>query len=335
MEASISSIAQRAKVSVATVSRVLNNSPRVSPKTRSKIEKIMDETGYTPRVMKNRRAHLGLVIIEPEPKIQAYKSEVISGVMDYIARENLSFSLLYFPPVPIQRMDLFKELRERGCDAGLLACNGYQLPEDIFCHNFPLVVLNEELDYKQANSVSMDETAGTIDAARHLISLGHKHIAVVGKIPGSNAVKREMALKQCFEQEGLDPEQIITINNFGLYPAEESGKAMGDYLFSNYPEVTAVLAFSDNFAYGIMNAAQERGLQIPEDISIIGFNDFSSSAYFNPPLTVVKQPRFMMGSRAAEIAHKLFDGRLKSPVDSILPVSFELRKSTARCRASK
>lgn len=330
MKPSITEIAKELNLSAATISRVLNKSPKVSPETRKAVQNAIQHHGYIPRVMRNRRAHIGFVIIEKEPRIQVYKGDILSGILAYTTRNHLSFSMLSFPPVPMQRMDIFKELRERGCDIGILACKGYTLPDNIFQDSCPILLLDDSCDTADSNYISFDYRQSTKDAVEHLLEFGHRHIVFAGIIPGANAQLQLQVIKDCYNEKSLDPSLIIPLDNLGLYPAEASGEAMGNFIFEKHPKTTAIITAADNFAYGIMYAARLHGRKIPNDLSIISCSDFSSSIYMDPPLSVIRQPRFTMGERTAKIAHKLVDGIITSPVHEYIATEFINRGTTAR-----
>jgi DNA-binding LacI/PurR family transcriptional regulator len=327
MISTITSIAEQAGVSIATVSRVLNESPRVCPKTRKRVAAILRHSNYTPRIMRSRAVHLGLVQIESTPVVEAYQAQIISGILSYTSSVGLSFSMLHMNPFN-PRGDILKDLRERGCDAGLLISQTFRLKKEVFEGTLPCLALNERVDLPNANVVVIDQTKASKDLMEYLLNLGHRHIAYVGRNPGHATDDREAAFREVLERYRLSPKGLLVLNNPDGPRAEENGLELGKTILRDHPHVTAIIAYSDEIAYGVYRAAMDAGVDIPGRISLVGYDDFVFSQILEPRLTVVRQPHFAMGREAARLAHQLAQGNLEAPLSKVLPAELIVRDST-------
>ena len=327
MSSTITSVARQAAVSVATVSRVINESPKVCPKTRKRVAEILRLSNYTPRIMKSRAVHIGLVQVQCTPVVQAYQAQVISGILSYTSSVGLSFSMLHLNPSN-PRGDILKDLRERGCDAGLLITETFRVKRETFESTLPCIVLNEKVNVPGANVVGIDQTKASKALLRHLLDLGHRRIAYAGRNPGRATEDREAAFYEALRDASLPDDSLVILGNPEGVQAELNGMELGKAILRDHPDVTAIIAYSDEIAYGIYRAARDAGVDIPGRISLVGYDDFVFSQMLDPRLTVVRQPHFDMGKEAARLAHQIAQGNLVAPVSRMLPAELIVRDST-------
>lgn len=331
--ATINDIARLAQVSKKTVSRVINQSPLVSPETRERVTAVIEELGFTPdpqaRGLAFRRSFLvGLVYDNPNAQFIVTSQY---GILDGL--RGSGFELVVYP-CDRGSPSLFTDVRafvERQKLFGVVL-----LPP--VSENEALIELLRELDcaYVRVASAALDDAAhivasndqiGTCEAAAHLVALGHKRIAVVRGPSGyRSARERFEGFSKELIRSGVEvpPEYIVE----GGYTFE-SGVACAEQVLSLDPRPTAIFASNDEMAAGIYHVAYRRGLRIPQDLSIIGFDDTPLAARMWPPLTTVRWPIRDMGRTAAQLllaqAHEDARRRPTTPFEPRLVV----RGSTA------
>lgn len=330
--ATINDIARIAKVSKKTVSRVINQSPLVSKETRDRVDAVIKELGFIPdpqaRGLAFRRSFLiGLIYDNPNAQFIVTSQY---GILDGL--RGSGFELVLFP-CDRGSPSLFEDVRgfvERQKLAAVVL-----LPP--VSENEALVAMLKELDcdYVRVASAALDEPShmvssrdhiGTAEAAEHLLSLGHKRIAVIQGPSGYRSAKeRWLGFRDTLIKHGqtIRPEYIVE----GGYTFE-SGIAGAERLLDQSPRPTAIFAANDEMAAGIYHVALLRGIRIPEDLSVVGFDDTPLAARMWPPLTTVRWPIRDMGRLAAELALAQIRDGGRRRVDVLEP-RLTLRRSTA------
>ena len=305
----ISDVAEEAGYSKATVSAVLNDADTVSESTRRKITQVIDELNYRPRAAAqkgfrgNGNKSIGLIIKEEG---NPYYADVISGVRS-VASQN-GFTLVvgssegeYESEQEI--VDVFKSKDVDGLIIVPVLDKNTDLSYlfDLNRRNFPFVLL-EEIRGIQASLVDIDNVAASKMAASYLIENGHQHIAhFAGPEYSMHSEERVRGMRKAFSESQL------AFNNDLVIPAGahledgyESGKSyFGEIDPSERP--SAVICYNDLVALGLMRALRELDISVPEEVSIIGFDDIEFAKYVSVPLTSIHIPKFEMGHRAAEI----------------------------------
>ena len=301
-------IAARAGVSIATVSRVFNNSPRVSAKTRERIFSISSELGYTPhasaRNLARRQSNLVSAII---PMMASYfYMEVLQGVQERIAESD--FDLLVYAAPKLEDVDsLLASAMTRGKTAGVLLFST-PLNEErmrlLKSRSQPVVLVDQY--HAQFDSVSIDNRKGGYMATQHLVNCGYRQIGLIMARSESVPARERAEGYKCALQdagmpicEGLIVE--ITDDEFHGFTEEGGYRAMQKLLDSEQ-RPDAVFAVSDMQALGARRAIEDRQLRIPEDIGLIGFDDIMISRYVG--LTTLRQPMFEMGTIAMDLLLK-------------------------------
>ncbi len=304
MSITIKDIAKKAGVSHSTVSRALHGSPLISDATAGHIRQIAVEMGYFPsataRSLKTNRSHaLGVIVSNID---DPFFSEILQGVEE-IAQEN-GYSML----IAASQRDTEKEqvivqdMRERHVD-GLIICStsfNAEQRRKLLEYGIPIVMVNNQAAEEYRYSIYHDDVDGSRQATRHLIELGHQNIAYLGNsLSGRTTLDRLTGLRQEMDAAGLPipPEYIHEVP--GSRP--EDGLASLDY-FVNLPQrPTAILCFNDMLAIGMLLGLHMKGIRVPEDISVVGFDNIVFSAYTNPPLTTIDQPKRSIGAEAARL----------------------------------
>lgn len=327
---SIKDIAQLANVSHSTVSRALQNSPLVNPETAEKIRRIALESGYRASavargLVTRRTLTIGLVVTTVA---DPFACEVVSGIEHAANDLGYSVFLADSDADPEREKKVVQSFAERRVDGILVTSSrvgALYLPL-LSEMMVPIVLVNNQHPGPFVHSVTIENVEGSRDAAKHLISLGHRRIAYIGDQFGYQSdTERFAGYRQALDSAAvpLHPELIV----HGDGKPEGAGVAMAKLL--NLPDPpTAVFCYNDMSALGAMRVIRARGLRVPEDISIVGFDDIFVSAYTQPPLTTVRQPMRQMGILAMESLAKLMSGE-GSAIRIKVGAELIVRESTA------
>jgi len=329
---SLLDVAHRAGVSPATVSRVLNHTAPVRESVRARVLSSIAELGYepissrtTPRALDHAIALLIPDILNP------FFAEIVRGVQDE-ANANGLVPLLFDSVEDVQREEQFlRRLTARPLDGAILCGSRMPLEEltGIISHaNAPMVIINRTLRHPRVACVRTDMEGGAARATRHLLDLNHKRIAFLsGPIKSEQSMARRRGVENTMAEAGLSLQPELCPASF---PNVDGGfQAMSALLalpLAHRP--TAVIAYNDVMALGVLHAIRTHHLRVPEDISVIGADDIAMAAHANPPLTTISQPKYRMGRLAMQTLRRMLQGHL--PPEE----SFTLMESTLIVRES-
>jgi DNA-binding LacI/PurR family transcriptional regulator len=328
--ASIKDIARMAGVAHSTVSRALRNSPLVNRETTEKIQRIALDAGYrtsaAARSLVTRRSDtIGVVVTNiADPFIAG----VVSGIEETADRHGLSVFLANSNAEPEREVRVARKFEERRVDGIIVTASrvGAQYVPLLTHMQVPIVMLNNQHPSQFAHSVMIANVQASLDATRHLIGLGHRRIAYLGDRHGYQSdAERHAGYRRALEEVGLPFEPRLVVHGDGKPEGAEAGIA--ELLALKLPP-TAIFCYNDMTALGAMRQLRDRGLRIPEDISIVGFDDLYISQYMNPPLTTVRQPMRLMGRMAMETLLQIFAGA-ESGHDIKVPGELIVRHTTA------
>nr|WP_246580788.1 LacI family DNA-binding transcriptional regulator [Deinococcus aestuarii] len=323
-------VAERAGVSVATVSYVLNGGPRpVSPETRARVQAVIDELEYYPnelaRGLRLRQSRaVGLLL----PNItNPFYAEVAQALEAYCHAQGFLVMLCNSGGEAEREARYVQALRAGRVDAMVVVPSSEPtaLLRPILQARLPVVVL--EHDVQGVPCIAIDEFRGGQVGTGHLLELGHRRVALLRETPTS-ALSRERVdgYREALAQAGLpyDPALVVEC---GATQAEGDRVMRGLLTLPEPP--TAIFAHNDLLALGACRAVQHAGLGVPGDLSVVGYDDISSAAYLNPPLTTVRFPKAEMGRLAGELILKLLRGEALPAQTITLPVELVVRASTA------
>ena len=338
MKITIKDIAAAVGVSPATVSLVLNNRPsRIAEETKERIKKTAEELGYKPNsaavLLKTQRSYtLGLLI----PEIcNDYYGKYAKGMEDACQAKGWSTFFCTTNNNPEKERQYIETLHAKNVDglsiittpsnqSGLFSGNR----DLILSYGIPMVQMDMTDYHKPANAVISDHFKGGYMATRHMLSLGHTRIAFITGpqfLEGSSS--RLRGCQQAMSDAGIPWNPSLVFEGNYSY---ESGYAAIDSLISQ--KFTAVFAFNDLMAYGVYNSLEKYNLHIPDDVSVVGYDDNFTSAIINPPLTTVYQPIYEMGKTAAEILIHAAEQPDTEPVVKEFDLQLIVRKSTRDIR---
>lgn len=321
--ATIRDVAQEAGVSIATVSRVLQGSPRVLPETKQRIEAAILRLDYHPnRLAQQLRSQetQNILVIVPELGNTFY-----TGILDGIERvATLNHYRILIADThndaEIERR-CFEMLPQKQVD-GIITFSCCLPPEEIqrFSEQYPVVIAVRYFDGMPLPNVAIDNQKATKDITGYLLSLGHKRLCFLGGDPSVLVYRdrRNGFLSALAERKiQVDPDLMVTCpsNIQGGYDAITT-------LLNAHADFTAVVAAGDTMAIGAIRAIRNYHLRVPENIAVVGFDDLELSGLFSPPLTTVRQPRQQIGTRSIEKLLDLIAGK-KLPVEQEL-LKYEL-----------
>jgi LacI family repressor for deo operon, udp, cdd, tsx, nupC, and nupG len=333
-EPRISDVARAAGVSTATVSRVLSRPDLVSARTRDSVLAAVAETGYrvnqAARNLRRRRTG-GIVVLVPHLS-NPFFSSILSGIARVASRAGLNM-LVADTKEPKNAERRIADYLDHNRADGLIVLDG-NLPEGIFRNGRrpPVVFACEWIEGDGHPTVTIDNRQGAAMAAEHLIGLGHRRIGhLMG--PPENVLTRERAagLREALDRAGLQADgRWFLDGDFTL----ASGIAGARQWLALAERPTAIFCSSDAMACGFMSELNRHAIRVPQDVSVIGFDDIEMAAHFIPPLTTIRQPRALIGETAAEMLVGLIQSDAPLPdiragMTRRLPVELVPRGSTA------
>lgn len=294
-------LAEKAGVSIATVSRSLNDSPAVNEATKRKIWKLAREQGYSfrpqmPASLERAVATLSILVPAPQGRdgwlLDPFFLELLGGIGEAARESRCDFVVSHTTPSTYD--DLSRVLDTSRSDGVIIL--GQSFLHDrlnrLVDHGFPFVVWGGELPGQKYCSVGTDNLRGGRRATSHLARLGRRRIVFIGDTEGPEIAQRFEGYKQALEQNGLryDPELVSTAH-FEV----ESAQAAVDMLITQNVDFDAIFAASDTIALGAIRGLQRRGLSIPKDVSIVGYDDVQMARYARPSLTTIRQDLLKAG----------------------------------------
>ncbi|MER2493026.1 LacI family DNA-binding transcriptional regulator [Catenovulum sediminis] len=302
--ATIKDIAQAAGVSLATVSRVINNGPKVGDKTRARIKEIMKEMGYRPNanaraLVTQRNPSLGVVLAELADPFFA----TLAYGIEKVARQKDIQVLLSSGSIQVEtELKAIETLLEHRCEAMIVHSKALDDETLIdFASQVPgFVLINRYIEQIADRCVWLDNYSGGATMARHLLSLGHKKFVMVSShYQIDDPSERLRGIKDELKNAGIElPDSAIEYST----PDQEGGEIAMQNLLAKGHDFTAVLSYNDAMAAGAMSMLLDHGVEIPQQISVMGFDDVLLSRYCRPKLTTLRYPIEMMAVKAAEVA---------------------------------
>ena len=329
-------VAERAGVSVATVSYVLNHGPRpVSPDTRARVEAAISELGYYPNEMARalrlqQSSTIGLII----PNIiNPVFAEIAHELETACQKEGFLLLLCNSERKHEREQQLVQLLRAKQVDGVVIIphCEPLALIDPLLQAQIPVVVL--EHDLPGVHCIASDEVQGGFVATQQLIELGHRRIALIRRQPTSAlSSRRYEGYRAALEAAGIPFAPALLVES--LTTSQAAGAAAMQQLLALEEPPTAVFTHNDILAMGALHAIHRAGRNVPKDISVVGYDDISSAAYFSPPLTTIRSSRAEIGALAGRIILQLVQSKGEVPPQTItFPVELVDRSSTAPCSA--
>jgi LacI family transcriptional regulator len=330
--ATIREIARAAGVSIATVSRVINGRPDVSPQTREAVLRVVREHGFSTN--RNARAlsggRTGLVGVTLPILEAAYFAVIVSGTAEALYEHDMRIVLCPTLHQHEREVTLLDRLMHGTTDGAIL-----MLPEESNAElralqetGYPFVVVDPRVQLDQGiPAVSASNASGARAVVEHLLSLGHRRIgAILGPADWMATTERLNGYRSALAAAGvLATRDLVVESDFSI----ESGEAAAAALLDLPERPTAIFGFNDNVAIGALRAAEARGLTVPDDLSVVGFDDSEQSGLVTPALTTVRQPLAEMGRMAVSLLLRLLDHQRVEAMNIELATRLVVRESTA------
>lgn len=299
----IKDVARRAEVSISTVSRVLNDQPYVADELRRRVLDAIDELGYKPsRVAQRLRATKSqLVGVIFSDIANPFYIDVLRGIEHALSGNGMSVLISNANADQDRESELIHLMQLEGVAGLVIAPTREESP--VICeavmHGIPVVIVDRQMTDSQIDTVLVDNFKGALLAVQHLIDLGHEQISVIsGPLHLTSGRERYAGYLQAMSDAKLEVRSDLT--RFGDY-RQSSGYALAQELITLPAPPTALLVANNAMTIGALNLIHQVGRTIPDEIAVIGFDDFSWAVSLNPPLTTIAQPTFKIGTRAAEL----------------------------------
>jgi LacI family transcriptional regulator len=332
----IKDVAKKAGTSYQTVSRVINNKPDVSTKTRERVLEVIEELNYRPSMAAtsrtNPKTQIMAIAISPYNEFLLYEGDphllrIIQGIDLAIEPRNYSLLLSTIHCTndgEIKSRLLNRQIadgviirlskEDKGATAKLLAERGY-----------PVVVLGYS-EHPDIPAIRSDDEHGGFTQTQHLLALGHQKIGIIsGPIDDPATTKRREGHERAMITAGFDPVNTPIVP--GDYTDDSGYKAVAK-LIVNHPDITAIIAFNDMMAIGAIHWLHQKGINVPEEISVVGYDDILDAQCQVPALTTIKIPSLEEGQQAVKVLFDLIENRPLNSRKFILPVHLITREST-------
>ena len=318
----ITKIAQASGISVTTVSRVLNHDDGVDEVVRQKTLKVIERSGYRPRKNIRRGTRLGVVVRRDAPSFNAFFSCVFAGVAAYATEAEIDFTLIHYTPPSLNgTQSLADVLRKKRCNGAILL--SMLEDQDVISlreAQIPIVLVAYRTEEEGVGYIDCNCFKGAYEQTLYLLRQGHRRIGFLcGELKGIvDHQERLGGFQKAMREAGISvsPDLIVPHKPAGL--SELAGYNQTRTLLNSGCKVTAIFATNDLMAYGAICYCTEHGLRVPEDLSVVGYDDTPTSRFYNPPLTTTRQPLREMGFDAAKAVDLKLQGKIdRLPTDLI------------------
>ena len=332
----IQNVAQRAGVSAMTVSRVINKEKNVRDRTRERVLEAIEQLNYSPNTAARSLAageatHVGLLYSNPSA---AYLSQFLVGALEGARRAGCH---LVIEPCgaedEAEQAQAARHLAEAHVEGVVLPpplSESVPILTELALNDIPVVTVAMGKLYENALNVRIDDFGAAAEMTRYLIDLGHRRIAHIKGHPDHIAtIERERGFRAAVEQAGLRPDEFVIENGYFTF---RSGMEAAERLLDLDPRPTAIFAGNDDMAAAVIGVAHRRGLDVPGDLSVVGFDDTAPATTVWPELTTVRQPVSAMAEAALELlladVRQRRGGDSTGPAERVLEHELVIRESS-------
>lgn len=331
----IRDVAKRAGVAPITVSRVINHDSYVREETRQRVERAIAELDYIPNALgpslrSKRTKTLALVCTDIT---NPFWTTVARGVEDTANQNGYHVIVGNTDESPTKQDEYLLFLLKKQIDGFLLvpAQSVSRSLDMLRKRRVPLVVMDRRVPYDDVDIVRGDSIGGAYALTRHLLELGHERIAIItGPQHVSTAVDREAGYRRALEESGLGSAAHVYWGEYN----QQTGYDMTRQAVERQPRPTAIFAANNFIAIGAVHALREVGLRVPEDVSVVAFDDFPLAITIDPFFTVASQPAYEMGQQATELLLSRLAGTAPEGFqDIVLPIEIIVRQSSGKAPA--
>lgn len=337
MRATINDIAKAAGVSPSTVSRAIANNPRISEETRKRIFQLMESMNYHPNMIARSLANrstkiIGVVVAGTTEKAfqHPFFPEILRGIASGAYKKDYQI-LISSVNSAIEEKQAVNRLAKSGMTEGIiLLASRVEEPSipELMKINFPFVVVGRPRNEREVNWVDNDNFELGYNMTRHFIELGHERIAFLGvSSEFTVTLDRMKGYKRALADHGIPVnDRLIVEGRF----VDDTGYRLMKELLDKGIIPTGVIVCDDLLAFGAIKLLNEKGLRVPQDIAVAGFNNVPLDDYFDPPLTSVDVNAFSLGAKAFDMLLSNINSEIKSTSRAIVPGKLIIRKSTLR-----
>jgi LacI family transcriptional regulator len=322
-------VAREAGVSPSTVSRILNGTARVTSDKRSAVEAAIRKLDFRPNLFA-RSLKTGTTMtvgILTQDVESPFYGRAMKGIEAGLAGTGYAPIMVSGHWNAAEEAERVRLLMARRID-GLVILTGHLDDRQIaeFARHQPIVVTGRQLDAPQVRALTLDQEAGGHLATRHLLSLGHRRIAhIAGPSDHTDATDRRAGYERALREAGIAPAPELVVQGDFL---ENGGLMAMNRLLDSGETFTAVFAANDQTAFGARMALYRRGVRVPDDMSIVGVDDLSATAYATPPMTTVRQPHYEIGLAASHALLTMLGHPM--PAVEVPPLELVVRETTRR-----
>lgn len=329
----IRDVAKRAGVSVATVSRVMNGTANVSPELRERVWEAIKALNYSPSALArglSTRISRTIGVCVPSIIKHPFWAQVVTGIEDVCRQNGYNLFLCNTDTNPQRERDYIELLRTRRVDGIIVGPSGDSAAhlQNLLTPQWPLVMVDRKFLDLEAPTVLVDNYHASFEAVEYLIRLGHRRIGVVAG-PHSHTVAKDRirGYQDALRHHGLPvDEDLIRMRSY----EDEHAHAAASALLDLDDPPTAIFCCSGRLAKGVLHVLQERGVRIPEEVSLLTFDDLDWMTLVRPPVTAIAQPAVEMGRKAMQILLGLMRGEpLPEEPEVVLQTTFVERASCA------
>ncbi len=337
MAVTIKDVAKKAGVSPSTVSRVLSNHPRISRETSRKVKEIMDEMGYHSNIMarslvSNKTYTLGMILPRPAEELfqNHFFAENIRGITTQASRNGYDLLMTAGHSEQGELEAVTRLVKGRRVDGVILLQSRRNDPIIHFLQKeaFPFIIIGHYADDADILCVDNDNVQAAFDATQHLISQGHERIGFVSGPPNLTVSQDRLeGYKKAMEENGLRmlPEWIVE----GEFLQESGYRAMS--FFMNLPErPTALVVVDDLVTFGVLRGLTELGFRVPDDLSLVSFNNISLAELSSPPLSSIDIGIYQLGYMASQLLIRYIQGDKPQQMRVIVPHRLIVRESSLK-----
>lgn len=332
MKKTIYDVAREANVSIATVSKVINNTGRIGEKTRQRVLQVMKELDYQPSLVASAltgKSTYSIGLLIPD-LANPFFAELARSIEDRGHELGYSIVMCSTDYRPEKESKYISLLKQKSVDGFILA-SGFQndaVIRDLLNLKIPIAVLARDVSTVSVDTVTVDDFIGGYNATQHLLDLGHQQIGAI-QLNLEVGRERTRGYRHALQENGLEYDEKYVL--FGP-SSVEGGKQMGLKMLQAAERPTAIFAGNDLVAIGIIQAARELGLSIPDDVSVVGYDNTILAAISNPPLTTVAQPFHDMGRQVMDLLIEEIKGEKKGKKRVVMLPELCVRESTKRIR---
>lgn len=329
---SIKDIAERANVSVSTVSRVINGKKGVNPEKQARVQQVIKSTGYVPnkaaRDMVMKRSFTVALIIPDTFNI--FQRQLFSDIERHLQQFGYSTSFYFVAMGPEGESVCLQRLKSEKMD-GIIMLHEIQSPafyEYLESNKIPCVITTFERDEWASTSIHVSEEEAARAAVEHLLQLGHRHIALICGRRYSFSTERKKGYAHALAAAGIpyDEKLVAYVDSYSIISGLQG---MQELIDRNVP-FTGIFAMTDELAIGALRKLKDHDISVPEDVSIVGFDDIEISSCTIPRLTTIRQPLTEMAQTSVAMIHSLITSSNHLNVNIAMPSQLIVRESTAK-----